>query len=54
MENTSDVDVGEAYSDAQPDCSVDAPKDLPDVIEHTCSSFVKVTTFFPCTKHSNQ
>lgn len=33
--NTSDDDIGEGYSDAQSDSSVDAPKDLPDVIEHT-------------------
>lgn len=30
-----DHDIGKAYSDAQPDCSVDAPNDLPNVTEHT-------------------
>ena len=34
-QNTSDDEIGEAYSDAQPDCSVYAPNDLPNVIEQT-------------------
>lgn len=34
-ENTSNDDIGEVYLDAQPDSSIDAPKDLPNVIEHT-------------------
>lgn len=35
VESTSNDDIDEAYSDAQPDCSVGAPKDLPNIIEHT-------------------
>lgn len=34
-ENTSNNDIGEVYLDAQPGSSVDAPEDLPNVIEHT-------------------
>lgn len=35
MENASGDGIAEPYSDVQPDCSADAPKNLPNIIEHT-------------------
>lgn len=41
-----DDDIGKAYSDAQPDCSVDAPNDLPNVTEYTsAAAFLKLGPF---------
>lgn len=54
MVNTSH-DTDEGYTDVQPDSSVVDPKSLPHVIDHTfAAAFVKVGTFSPCTKQSNQ